>query len=516
MKKLLSNVLSATILLSASCSILTACSGGGGNGGNSAYNPDAEIQMKIVYENKGYGRDWLQATMNAYVAKNPNVSIALEEKVDLALENDFELGAKNETDIYIGNVETGYYAYLGADSIKGYDTAFVDLTELYTTANPYDTAKTTIAEKLERNGLLEYQGYHYDNTAKVKYYGVPYAGGASGFLYNSDIIKDVSAVNTTDKLVDYIYNGKGGSYSTVMWSKEGVEYMEYVMNTWIAQYEGKDGFDAIYNMKENGEDFAYEAYVKQGVLEAYKVGQEIIQYAKAYGGDLQFMAANSQFNHGAAAIMPCGNWFASELTKTDDKSVNIETSPVKFMKTPVISSIVDVLEDTSMSDDTLSAIVAEIDGGATSSQKCSQYDFDVIKDARNTVYSAGALQTAAIVSSSDQIETAKDFLLFMASEEGNEIFRRETNTNNAFTTNYTTGSVGFLNSFIEAEKDAIFIRANEHNCKFVEEKGFSRYLGESSAALNLTVKDGAKYKYDAEALYKFYNEKIKARWATNV
>ena len=516
MRKFLGKTLSAVLLLSISCSIFAACGDNSSDNGNSAYNPDAEIQMKIVYENKGYGRDWLQATMNAYVAKNPNVSIALEEKVDLALENDFELGTKNETDIYIGNVTTGYYAYLGKDAIKGCDTAFVDLTELYTTANPYDDGTTTISEKLESNGLLEYQGYHYDNTNKVKYYGIPYAGGASGFLYNSSIITDIATVNTTDKLIDYIYNGKGGTYSTVMWSKEGVEYMEYVMNTWIAQYEGKEGFDAIYNMKESGEDFSYEAYVKEGVLEAYKVGQQIIQYEKSYGGDLQFMAANSQFNHGAAAIMPCGNWFAAELTKTDDESVDIASSPIKFMKNPVISSIVDVLEDTSMTDDTLSAIVAEIDTGATSSSKCSQTDFDIIKDARNTVYSAGALQTAAIVSSSDQIETAKDFLLFMASKEGNQIFRQQTNTNNAFTTDYTTGNIGFLNSFIEAEKNAIVIRANEHNSKFIEEKGFSRYLAESSAALNLTVKDGTKYKYDAQTLYNLYNSKIKARWDTNV
>ncbi len=486
------------------CAMTAVGCGGGRSTSGGAYDPDKEIQLKIVYENKGYGIEWLDAINAAYVAKNTNVSIQVEEKTDLALENDFEIGSKNQTDIYLGNVSTGYYVYQGANAISGKDSAFVEISDVLTKENPYDSNGKTIQDKLEARGVLGYTQYHKD-LRSTEYYHIPYAGGASGFLYNSNIITDVATINTSDKLISYITSGEltaSGQKSTICWSNEGVEYMEYVMNTWIAQYEGKEGFDAIYNMREDGEDYSSNAYVKEGILEAYKAGEEILQYEKAYGTDKQFMALNAEFSYNCAALMPCGNWFASELTKTDDQNVNIETSPIRYMKTPVLSSIVQTLEDTSMTDDTLSAVVAAIDAGATSYNGVSENDFEAIKYARNIVYSAGVNNRAAIVSTSDNIEVAKDWLLFLASDEAANIFTQKTNTNNPYNALTTTNSgVAFLDSFTKAEASGLFIGENQYSNAFVCQYNITRYCGESSASMRFTVKNGKNYKYTAQEIY---------------
>ncbi len=461
-----------------------------------AYDPDKAIQMKIVYENKGYGYDWLNALNVAYVAKHPDVSIQVEERPELALENDFEIakGSPEEPDIYVGNVPTGYYVYQGAGAISGKDSAFVELTDVVTGANPYDGTK--IEDKLNARGASEYAQYHKD-LRSTQYYHLPYAGGAAGFLYNSNIISDAASVNTTDKLINYIKSGQ----KTVCWSNEGAEYMEYVMNTWIAQYEGKDRFDAIYNMREKNGDYSSNAYVKEGILEAYKVGQEILQYPQAYGTDKQFMMLNSEFATGCAALMPCGNWFASELAKTEDANVDIQTSPIRYMKTPIISSIVKTLEDTSMTDDTLSAVVAAIDAGQTSYAGVSANDFETIKAARNIEYSAGLNNHVAIVSTSDNIDTAKDWMWFMASEEGANIFRQNTYTNSPYGALNASSGIPFLDSFTAAEARSVFVAENANSNAFVCQYSISRYPSGTSAAMRLLTKDGGSFKYSAQNVY---------------
>ncbi len=89
-----------------------------------------------------------------------------------------------------------------------------------------------------------------------------------------------------------------------------------------------------------------------------------------------------------------------------------------MMKTPVISSIVEKLEDTAMTDATLSKIVAEVDEGKTSSELCSANDFARIKQARNLLYNNASEQYVFIPEYSNAIDGAKEFLKYLYSDEG--------------------------------------------------------------------------------------------------
>lgn len=85
---------------------------------------------------------------------------------------------------------------------------------------------------------------------------------------------------------------------------------------------------------------------------------------------------------------------------------------------PVISSIVEKLEDTEMDDATLSEIISEVDAGATSSSLCSRNDFNRIKEARNLLYNNAAEQYVFVPKYSVAKEGSKEFLKYFYSDEG--------------------------------------------------------------------------------------------------
>jgi hypothetical protein len=127
---------------------------------------------------------------------------------------------------------------------------------------------------------------------------------------------------------------------------------------------------------------------------------------------------------GEAAMMPNGSWLLSESGSEGNANISM-------MKVPVISSIVNKLEDTEMDDTTLSEIIKAIDEGATSSELCSANDFARIKEARNVMYNNGAEQYVFIPKYSNAIAGSKEFLRYFYSDEALEIFLKKTGLTNA-------------------------------------------------------------------------------------
>ena len=89
-----------------------------------------------------------------------------------------------------------------------------------------------------------------------------------------------------------------------------------------------------------------------------------------------------------------------------------------MVKMPIISSIVDTLENKNMTDAELSAVIDAIDAGETSYPGVSQKDFDRLVEARRMVYSATFDHCAGIPARAKNKDLAKDFLEFMASDMG--------------------------------------------------------------------------------------------------
>ena len=95
---------------------------------------------------------------------------------------------------------------------------------------------------------------------------------------------------------------------------------------------------------------------------------------------------------------------------------------IRFMKYPIISAIVEVLPDKTITDDaTLAAVVRAIDTGATSYTGVSEADFDYVAKARSVVQINNQLD-GCIPAYADSIDLAVDFLLYAASDRGIEAY----------------------------------------------------------------------------------------------
>lgn len=498
MKKLLSFVTVAAGLTSLVC--LSGC-------GNKTVQGD----LVIKFENKGYGDSWIKAMAARYEALHPGIKVQIKNVTEINFENDFSVGSKSGIDLYIcGNPGYGTLLAKGSTLIHGKNVCFEDLTDLYTTPNPYDNGTTTVAEKLEANGLLKYSEYHYSNKKDYKYYMMPYAAGASGFLVNSALVKDT--INTTDELYSYLQRGAteiGGPAVRIAWSREGIDYFEYVMNTWIAQYSGKNRFNAIANICEDEQwgDWTYSVAENNGILESFKVAEKIIHYQNVVGRPgiwsySNFNEANTAFTRGEAGIMPCGNWFASELLKRSGSAIDVFSTPIKFLKTPIISSIIDVLPDKTVTDDAmLSAVITAIDNGQTSYVNVSENDFNYLVEARKLYYSAGFNQQMYIPTSALHTDRAKDFMLFIASEEGSDIFRNNTFTTSPYSTKkYSGRTCNFLSSFEDVTFGGNPLFEAEYQSKWAGFSSIGRYNDQSmnscASYLATNAQSTAKQIYD--------------------
>ena len=121
-------------------------------------------------------------------------------------------------------------------------------------------------------------------------------------------------------------------------------------------------------------------------------------------------------------MMCNGAWLVNEM-----KNVNGEYSDFRVMRTPVISTIVDNLEDTSMLDDTLSVIIDKIDAGKEYSDPevsalCSENDYNRIKEARSLIWQVFSEHGACIPNYATAKEGAKKFVKFYFSDKAQKIF----------------------------------------------------------------------------------------------
>ena len=81
-----------------------------------------------------------------------------------------------------------------------------------------------------------------------------------------------------------------------------------------------------------------------------------------------------------------------------------------------------------MDDTMLQDLIKDVDAGKESptNTKVSQDDYDIVREARNIVYSIGPGHNAVIPSYSPAKELAKDFLLYMATDEACTMYLEDT------------------------------------------------------------------------------------------
>lgn len=390
----------ATALLAISMGVLPAASCG---------NPDvanSSTDVQIYLWKSGYGAEFMTEIVNSFNAKQDKYKVTLDydESADTIIKT-LSLGSSNTYDLYFTMLNTNQY-----------NKEFENLDDVldYTVSGESKSIREKYYDYL-LNGVK-----NADGTTNFLTYG----NGWCGFVYNADIIDGVKYTlpNTTNEFDELITEIKGDKFLNgvkapiIFYNNDDNNgYLNYATYVWEAQY---DGLDYYYNTTlalkaADGTTPSKDVFTeKDGRYKALKVLESIITPTTVHDAhtNKNFTDVQTLFLDGEAVFMVNGSWLMNESTGTKTN--------FGMMKMPVISSIVEKLEDSAMDDATLSAIISEVDEGKTSSDLCSQNDFNRIKEARNLLYNNASEQYVFVPNYSVAKDGSKEFLKYFYSDEG--------------------------------------------------------------------------------------------------
>jgi hypothetical protein len=306
-----------------------------------------------------------------------------------------------------------------------------------------------------------------EEAGNYHYYTVQWSDPNYSIVYNKDVWKsDWEMPNTTDELLalaETIKNTSG--YTPFIWSAQAPYWWE-VGNLWMSQYQGledmygEQGFWSGYD--ENGNKNTPDMWKRRGLLYALDVLDELVKADNGYQHTLSmsvnFTTAQGYFclPENKIAMMPNGDWLYNEM-KTNYPKANL-----RMMALPVVSAIRHHpdCEGTIANDAELSALIAAIDAGETAisgtGYNVSQKAFNKIYSARK-MYGCGPNIQSLMVSPtwSDSLPLVKDFMLYLASEEGQIKFAQGAGGNTHIfetTEGVRAASLAVANEFVQSSE----------------------------------------------------------------
>lgn len=398
-----------------------ACSGG-----------TKDVGLVITANQKGYGLDWLYDLAEAYENKT-GVKVQIVKKIGASGQEavSTEISSMSgSTDIFVPTGDD-FYSNLYKGSIvaadgQRYDKMFAPLDSVY--ATKVEGESKTIAEKFD-DGVLD--SYYLDGH----YYGSPWFNSLFGIVLNQDAFAslgytDADIPKTTDEmfaLCDDILtkdavNGK--KVAPFIFSAIN-EYYTTFFQIWFAQYEGKTGFGYYSDGKDPDGNVSEYVYTFKGQERALEVLDRLIKKENGYqhekSDELEFTDMQGWFLSNQAVFCVNGGWLDTEME-------NYKSKNMKFIKTPVISSIIEKL--TFNTDAQLRELIDYVDAHPDENDYegkpsfATNEDVKIVREARQMAYVGGQGGNMLIPAWSKNIEQAKDFITFMLSDEGLRIYYR--------------------------------------------------------------------------------------------
>lgn len=510
MKKLVVIFLAA---LMAACGMLSGCKKRFSNDDNS---------LEIYVANFGYGYEWIYDLLDDFGSqpeiqqKYPNFKYDVSSNTSRTQALDKILqGETNTVDLFF-SITTAADKY--ESTYSGGKPYFEDLSDLYATQVPGEDV--TFEEKLDDNFLKMSTFTRLDGT--TTYYAVPWVAGMQGMLYNKSAFErlGIEVPNTTVDLYKVCEQIVAKGETPFVFSSKENYWTCMMFLLWWAQYEGAENYANFYQgiVEENGKKtMSRDVFRQTGRLRSLEVIQSLIYYPTDFIHEnvntLVFTQAQAKFLIGEGLMMPNGDWFETEMSKTKEED-NV-TDVFTFMKTPVISSITEKLENKDMSDETLSAIIDAIDSGATKKEdlpeelasSVSENDFAKIYEARKLVLPVGN-HNAFVPAYATAKELAKDFLLYLATDRANYLFIEATNgASMPFKYDVEEKAPELYASLPDIQKDrldmqsdAIFMM-NENTYAAVYYGGISRFTGDRTSVESLMTVKNSSYQKTAQQIY---------------
>ena len=437
---------------------MAACGGNNGGTVNNPENPDEIVEntttLNIMILHKGYGFKWLEALKGGFEKANPGVTVNLTtiSKADI-IKSDLKNYKKSDFDLYFDISNTGMASLVQEYSTYyGGNQALRPLNDVLNAEIPGEGI--TVKEKMYESVLIGYQhtGRDTADAADDVYYGLPYVTGAMGLYYNETVINEAlgegnwEVPNTTDELIALCEKLKAAGCHILLPGSLDQYAKSFFLVNW-AQYEGIENylkfFDGIGFDSARGRETTKSSliYQQKGRLESMKVAFDLLDpdngfvlsnTAEIGVNNLNDYQKRFMDSKNKLAFYFCGDWLMQEIQ--DNRGTGSTASVVKMMKTPVISSIIDSTNGYSVDnevrlpnvndDATLSAVIDYVDGiSDTLPAGVTDSEAEFIRSARNTMGSNNDIHSVYAPAFSNAKTLANKFLIYMASDEGIQIFK---------------------------------------------------------------------------------------------
>lgn len=408
---------------------------------------DDENTLEIFVLDAGYGTAWAEQIAESF----KNEDWVKEKYPALKVEKPRTSDQKALAQSYMSAPKTNNFDILFGQQLQSYfgTTEIVNITQsVYNAKVPGENV--LFKDKMNSSVRENFEYKDITGSGMDGYYAVPWQGGYAGILYNEDVLKanGVEVPRTTDEFIaacekitannkDKSDSDATKSYAIIQSSEAPYWDMYYFCIPW-AQYDGVKGYENFYNgiyEDEDGAVYSNKIFQTKGRLRALEFFEEVMDYDKGFISPRSFsdtfMIAQAAFLKGAAAFHVNGDYFTREMYDTYNRMPEADRDTINIMRSPVLSSILEVLPDKSVeNDEELSALIKAIDEENPAVEgdgyKVTQADYDRVKDARFTV-SCGATVQGIIPSYAKAKDVAIDFLRYMATDKALNIYIKATN-----------------------------------------------------------------------------------------
>lgn len=308
----------------------TACGGSGGGllGGEEGLELIQTGGREVVFEflDAGFGKNPYIAVANGYMERHPDVQIVLYANREIVGTTSNNLSSNTGvSDIYsypYGNVMKTWIS-------EGWMEDLSDLCQEQTIDG------RTMMESMTGNAAKSI-------ALNGKVYGIPEYTSVTGFVYNIDLFEQYGweVPNTTaelEALCEQITADTAGKVAPITWCKEAEGYLYFATENWMTQYEGVKNMDKFheyssietYALTDNKDGSIGTA--KQYALEnLVKFFMPIKEGGYAYNESRTISNTNAQYKviEGSAAMMLNGSWFENEMQLyLEDENIGIFAIP---------------------------------------------------------------------------------------------------------------------------------------------------------------------------------------------
>lgn len=465
-KRIISNVLVLSLLATTALGAV-ACGGGGKEG-----------VLSIAAFEGGNGGTYAQALADGFKKYHSDIEVdvlcdpTVPESAATALES-----KSSDVDVYmINGVNIGALCENTVGGLENLNDVF--------TSKPKAAAEEgskTIEQLIDKNFLpsMKYGGdfAEYENN----YYAIPTGSNPVGLVLNKTALDNVlgagnwTAPRTSNELIELCdavqladktvkIDGEDHAVYPMIYAGNAVEYWRYLWYCWQAQYDGAEAFHEAQACKIDGE-YVQDAYFSLGKEKAMGVLETLItrenDYCHKDSMSNKHTVSQKYFMQGRATMMCTGDWIENE-TGTEYKP------DLMMIKAPILSDVADLIGLTGTAaekDLALRDLVDKIDAGETEDSRLTEANFDKLVEARNVVFTLANSQIAVIPSTSVNKDLAKDFLRFMYSREGFEIFLNSTKGSRLPVADYKP-STSFISSMTVFGKSVYDIAESSPNYIF--------------------------------------------------